>query len=628
MGPVGRPGEQLSVAPASAAALAEAGSVAGLSPRDVLVAVTVAEAAALGVAVAHLGPLGEAGTGWPLGLPAIGSVGAAMAPDRLGAVHEALLGAVHRRGHGVHYTPAAVADTIVALAFDQLPSRRLCAPLVCDPACGGGAFLLAAARGLQARGTPAGEVLDLLYGFEVDPLAADVTVAALRLWAMTAGGGSPISDHPGPFVRVVDAMELGDWATPQGAATAIVGNPPFGGQLARRTARGAEAVAASKRRLGVSAGYADTAAMFLARAAEEVAAGGVVALVQPLSLLGTRDAGVVRRGIGAGRLAGLWVPDRKVFSASVAVCAPILVDGARDAPLADAVPVVRGVARDEVARVPRARLAAHDSWSPLWAAGAGVPVVDLDGGRTVADWCSATAGFRDEFYALADLVVDDPDPRPAERPEAGTVRVLTSGLVDPGTTSWGSRPARIAGRVFGAPVVTVASAQASTERRLSAVVSARSAPKVIVATQTRVVEAVVDDDGRFWPSVPLVSLHLRSEMDDSEHRWLLAAALMAPPVTAWVLARVGGAARSPDAVKLSARQALLVPLPVDRVAWTEGAMTLRDAARSVGAGAVDEAVGDAGAVLTAAYGLSGSSAQHLLAWWRARLGSTAQLIRS
>jgi hypothetical protein len=42
-------------------------------------------------------------------------------------------------------------------------------------------------------------------------------------------------------------------------------------------------------------------------------------------------------------------------------------------------------------------------------------------------------------------------------------------------------------------------------------------------------------------------------------------------VSAWALHHFGGSALSSDAVKLSARQVLAIPLPVDAGAWAAGA---------------------------------------------------------
>src|SRR5690349_20469702 len=101
-------------------------------------------------------------------------------PDALGRAYEASLTPERRRRDGVHYTPADVADGLVAIALDGLSTAS---PLVCDPACGGGAFLLAAARALVARGLEPHDVArDLLWGTDSDPGAVAVARAAIEAW--------------------------------------------------------------------------------------------------------------------------------------------------------------------------------------------------------------------------------------------------------------------------------------------------------------------------------------------------------------------------------------------------------------------------------------------------------------
>ena len=63
-------------------------------------------------------------------------------------------------------------------------------------------------------------------------------------------------------------------------------------------------------------------------------------------------------------------------------------------------------------------------------------------------------------------------------------------------------------------------------------------PKLLVATQTRVVEVVVDDAGEWIAGVPLVVV-----LAPTERLWPLAAALAAPAVSAWLLQRAAGTAQ-------------------------------------------------------------------------------------
>ena len=59
-------------------------------------------------------------------------------------------------------------------------------------------------------------------------------------------------------------------------------------------------------------------------------------------------------------------------------------------------------------------------------------------------------------------------------------------------------------------------------------------PKVVVATQTRVIEAAVDEEGEWLPAVPVISI-----VADAAMLWPLATALCSPPAD-----RVGGDAAS------------------------------------------------------------------------------------
>ena len=121
----------------------------------------------------------------------------------------------------------------------------------------------------------------LLFGADVDPLAAAVTETAIALWS---GGVAPASGH----VVTADplAMGLDAWPdAPDGGFGAVVGNPPFQGQLGGATSRSRADAEALRVRYGDTvAPYVDTAALFLLLAVELCRAGARVALVQPVSV--------------------------------------------------------------------------------------------------------------------------------------------------------------------------------------------------------------------------------------------------------------------------------------------------------------------------------------------------------
>lgn len=477
----------------------------------------------------------------------------------LDAAREALLDPGTRRRLGAHHTPPDLAGRLVDIALDGLPASAT----VVDPACGGGAFLVAAADTLVARGADPGHVVaEQLIGLDVDPLAVATTRAALRCWATSHG--VDVGDGEPAGIRRADGL-VARWS-----ADAVVGNPPFLSPLGATTGGGA---AAARQRARLGAPYADVAWLFLLRALHSARPGGRVVLMQPESLLSARDARLVREAAGP-HLEGVWVAGARVFGAAVRVCAPVL----------RVEPVVGRVQRwhgNGVRPAGRAVRPAPSSWAGLLPTT--TPRVRVRSGPIVGDLATATAGFRDEFYGLAEAAAEGGAGQP----------LITSGLIDPGRLAWGERPARIGGRRFSQPTVDGASLRGP----LAVWVAARAVPKVLVATQTRVIEAAADPTGRAIPLTPVLSVEPRRVADV----WRLAAALTSPLVSAWALQAYGGAALSADAIKLSATQVLEAPLPVDQRAWATATRALRR-----------------GNVVTCGSVLSGGD-RRLLAWWLARL---------
>jgi len=550
-------------------------------------------------------------------------------PDVLGALDQHLLDPADRRARGAHYTSPDLALALLGWAladWDPGPTPR--GPLrVLDAAVGGGAFLLAAARWQVTRGAEPAAVLAGLVGTDVDPLAVAVAEAALVLWALDhgvePGGGAR------PDLQVGDGLDH----RPPPPVDLVVGNPPFLGQLARATARAPAEAARLRARFGTAVGgYTDTAALFLVAGCEAARPGGRVVLVQPESVLGTRDGRGVRAAVAArADVVGLWVAGEPAFAAEVDVCVPVL-EVRRPGRVAAPDATVRRAWGTEVAERPPSRPPASRSWASLLAVARGVPEVALAGGGCVGDLATATAGFRQHFYGLVPHLRELPDGAPSPfGPGGGPDRagdevapLVTVGTVDPLALLWGLRPTKVAGRSWLRPVVdlgAVAAAEPDVERW----VRARLRPKVLVAPQTRVVEAAVDAAGRAVPGVPLVTVEPQPGAgravpppppdacgaappgEEEWVLWLLAAALSAPPVSAWALYETAGTARHGDAVKLAARQVRAVPLPVDGDRWAIAAAALR----------AGRPLAEVGPDLTRAYGLDPD--HPVTAWWAARL---------
>ncbi|MGH9117254.1 MAG: HsdM family class I SAM-dependent methyltransferase [Acidimicrobiales bacterium] len=512
-------------------------------------------------------------------------------PELLGLAYESCLDRGHRRRAGAHFTPPALARRLSEIALDGMIDGS---PTVCDPACGGGVFLLAAGRVLAEEGGSRRAIVESrLFGVDLDPLAVAVTEAALYLWSGTTPAGHLV---------VGDAL-ADPW--PVAGVSVVVGNPPFQNQLGRSTTRPPADVHRLRLRFGEAVGqYTDTAWLFLAAAVESVRPGGRVVLVQPQSLLAARDASVVRR---RSTLEGLWLTDRPVFDAAVRVCAPVI--RVADDPPHRTVRRWRGNEVEELAPVDHP--ADGDRWAPLAAGILGVPPVDLGEGPRLGDVVTATAGFRDQFYGLADFVIDgDGDDRDDD---AARPRLVTSGIIEPGRVAWGERPVRFAGRRWRAPRVDLRALRAGGDPAVARWVDERLVPKVVVATQSRVVEAAVDRDGIWVPSTPVISVV--GPADRLDH---VAAVLLAPPVTAWAMRRFAGAALAADAVKLAARQVLEVPLPADGPDWDAAARLVAELPAAVEPASRRALLLEAGERMCAAFRL-GPAGADVVDWWAARL---------
>ncbi len=529
------------------------------------------------------------------------------ARERIDA-YERSVPAEARRLAGVHYTPTAVAEELCEISFAAL--GRVPRSVV-DPSCGGGAFLLVVADRLAAEGVaPAEIVTERISGAEIDPAAVSVARRALSEWAAGRGarvGVDEVRVHQG------DALLLGsrDWpGRPPGGHDIVIGNPPFLGQLDSRTTRSAARRSLLAQRFPTMGPYTDESALFLAAGLDLVAPGGVVTLVQPQSVLAARDTDGLRESLcRTGDLVALWVHDGMPFpDADVHVCAPVL----RRAASPTAAP---GATRTEVvwrtrsgARRWQVELGVASRWGELLAPVHGVPLVGELGGAPLRSVATATAGFRDEFYALCDAAAESSDGTAGERR-----RLVTVGMIDPFRLGWGARTYRLGGRQVSAPVLD-GDALTGRSPRVAEWVERRSCPKVLVATQTKVLEAVVDPLGDLVPVTPTISVE---PLQRSTDVWHLGAALVAPPVAAHAALGHLGSGRSPGALRWSARALLDVPLPIDRQLWTRGAELARLVQQAEPGDSAVEAILDEFAVtMTTAHGLP---ARHpVVEWWSTR----------
>ncbi len=399
----------------------------------------------------------------------------------------------------------------------------------------------------------------------------------------------------------------------------IIGNPPFLNQLesATASARGPAAIIAATTG-GAVRGYADLSSAFLLRSTSMTRRGGRVALVQPQSLLAAKDAGPVRRAVlDAASLTDLWVAAEHAFEGtSVYTCAPTLhVGGARVGPLSR----TRARRCEPVGEltIDNDALRSDETWAHLAAAAFGVPEFDRDVAGTLGDIAVATADFRDQYYGLDGFLVEDDDVANSTHDLDGRFPpIVTTGLIDLARCDWSRRPTRLLKRRWRAPRID--RAQMHARGTLSDWIDRRCVPKVILATQTRVLEVFVDEPGRLVPSLPLITVQPRSDAD----LWRIAAAIASPVNAALAMRRYAGTALTAQAIKLSAKQALALPIPGNERAWNTAADLLRNAQHEPNPDRQADALGAFARASIEAFRVPAGQSKALFDWWAERWSPT------
>lgn len=417
---------------------------------------------------------------------------------------------------------------------------------VLDPACGDGRFLAEVARQVADAGGRA-----RLTGTDVDPAA--VAAARADLAALDC--------HPEVTVVQADALTRA-WG--RETFDVVVGNPPFLSPLARE-----HGVARATRVAGPGAGggaYADAAAEFLALAVRLARPdGGRVGLVLPQSILASRDAGDVRTDVDrvARRIWAWWSPDRH-FDADVVVCAL----GFQRVGSAGELGTRSGH--------PRRRTVSSSPGVPVWTDvvtdALGIPKVpDLQSDGTFGDRMRVTANFRDQYYGLVPVVVEDEDEGADDDdgPAPGWPRFVTSGLIDPAACRWGHQRVTFARRTFQRPCVRLDGLTGRMRRWADGLL----VPKVLIANQTAIIECVADPDGQWLPGVPVVTARVQGvdslfgPAPSGDVVGRAAAVLTSPAASVWAWHRAAGTG-------LSARTLRLGPRLVEALPWPAGDLSV------------------------------------------------------
>ncbi len=351
----------------------------------------------------------------------------------------------------------------------------------------------------------------------LDPACGDGRfLRATGLPEQTGVDIDPATAAAGGFV-CDDALRR-DWADSR--FDVVVGNPPFLNQLSRHTTRGG--------RSPFGGGpYADAAGEFLALAIRLARPGGRVGLVLPQSLLSARDAAAIRAAVdAAAALRWMWWSPTRMFDAEVRVWAGVWEVSGAPAP-------VRRAYGPEFAEL--TPIAMPTTWAGLIA---GTAVAPHDG-PVLGDIARFSVDFRDQYYGLIGAVGDD----------VGGPPLVTSGLIEPGECLWGRRPMRFAKQRYAAPRVALERLSPALQRWAGE----RLVPKILIANQTRVIEAVHDPRGEWLPGVPVITC-----VTDEPERVLTV--LNSPAALEWVRHHAAGSGLSADTVRLSPRLLASIPL--------------------------------------------------------------------
>lgn len=496
------------------------------------------------------------------------------------SLHEAQLDLEgKRKAQGSFYTPPEFASSLVGLALDRLEMGVSFDPLqfrVLDPACGNGVFLVEVVKALLERFEASPEVSvdeivsNCIFGTDID----EVAVQQCRASLMSLGCRESTWEKLAAHVVVADGLLLCDkivapqldlfgesepnWSSmfPEvfendPGFDLVVGNPPFLNQLETQTSRSVDYQAQMMERFGGNVRHLTNPSSLFLLAARKVASQSksVVAMIQPLSFLAVRDSVVVRKELAeAGEVSDLWICREKVFDASVQVVSVVL----RSWQERSSIEIWSGPTRRRKGEISTESLLS-ETWSAALCTEIGFPRITFQSKGQISDLASVTADFRDQYYGVSTAVVE------LEQSEESPC-LITTAHINFASCEWGEREVRFNKQVFRFPRIQLD----SLDEKMSAWAQSRLVPKVLLATQTKVLEVVVDERGVLLPSVPVLSI-----LSNTENVWRVGAILSSPVLSLIAAQRHLGAGMSSEVLKLGAKDVANLPLPVDLEAWDE-----------------------------------------------------------
>jgi hypothetical protein len=261
-------------------------------------------------------------------------------------------GVDQREKRATFYTPPALARLLTERALSGwLRGRPPCSPQdirVVDPACGSGAFLIAAydwlrdhfeaRRGRPLRTSEREELLvECIFGADIDERALGLAQVQLLEVANLRGRLPSLRDTlycgdslPAPPAVVAQEGQVpwGAILERRGAFTTVLGNPPFGAQAKLPSRLSIELVSELVHRYPEVRSFGqDYSYFFLALGLRLLAADGSAGLVMPRALVGLEQGAAARRSLLDAGIS--WIGDlraAKVFPHVAASVAAIVLD--------------------------------------------------------------------------------------------------------------------------------------------------------------------------------------------------------------------------------------------------------------------------------------------------------------
>jgi N-6 DNA Methylase len=384
----------------------------------------------------------------------------------------------HRRTTGTYYTPPELIDCLLDASLEPLldeakSPEAIMALRICDPACGCGHFLLAAAKRIAQRMPNPDAALSEVYqscifGIDIDPAAVDLCQKA-------TGAG----DH----IALADTL----LETPFDASFDLVlGNPPFVNAIEGRVKQKMKSrLRARYPRLG---GTADLAHFFLERSIQLVRDNGRVALVLPRAVLSANVCKALRTDVGKNLRPNLiyapercdWFPGAAVFVCLLTLGPDSTCKVGTDNDPRAAIWIDRPIADSNWWRIVRCEPASESEKSAARL------------GDHFDVHASMTTG---EAYELRPFLIDHATGK--------SMKFVTTGLIDPNKCLWGDTRCRYLGSDYTHPRVPAC----DSGRSLTARLRKSRRPKILVAGLTKRIECFFDERGEYVGGVSTFSIY-------------------------------------------------------------------------------------------------------------------------